>query len=377
MVDTMTRRVGAGVLALVAACGVVPLAGCVKNEATGKSIFTMGMSAREQISLGSQAAPQFTKEMGGSIPDSRLQAYVDRIGRDLASHTEGKNKEWPWEFNLVNTSQVNAFALPGGKVFFTRGLAERLTTEAQMAGVIGHEIGHVVAEHGAQRIAQQTAFNVGLVATAVLVGVGGGKDAQRVAAVGIPALAIGGNLMLLKYGREEELEADALGVRYMTRSGYNPRGQMEVMQVLAKLSQGAKQPEFLSTHPDPNARVQAIQRMLQGEYAFTQGDAKYQDFADRYKTEFLDVIKTLPAPPQAKQALLWITPEQAAASMGMTVAQYEAEFNYEDPTTWCAHCRTAAIVASESQQPQACAAAAEEAPATARGLLARAALSAR
>ncbi|QYU69871.1 M48 family metalloprotease [Leptolyngbya sp. 15MV] len=247
----MARGLLAAVIGLPVAVVGVGLGGCTTNPATGKSIFTMGMSRQTQISLGNQAAPQFRQEMGGSVPDERLQRYVDDIGRRMAALTEGDNPSLPWEFNLVNTSQVNAFALPGGKVFFTRGLAEKLTSEAQMAGVIGHEIGHVTAEHGAQRMASTIAFNAGLVATAVIVGVSGDRDLQRIAAVGVPAIAVGGNLVLLKFGRNEELEADRLGVRYMVGPGYNPRGQMEVMQVLASLSTGPRPPEFLSTHPDP------------------------------------------------------------------------------------------------------------------------------
>lgn len=355
-----------GVLALAA--GVLPA--CVSNQATGKRIFTLGMSRQQQISLGAQAAPQFTKEMGGRVEDQRLQAYVDRIGKGMARHTEGQNPTLPWEFNYVNTDQVNAFALPGGKVFFTRGLAERLTSEAQMAGVIGHEIGHVTAEHGAQRIASQTAFNVGVVAAAVIVGVSGDRDVQRAGAIGIPALAIGGNLVLLKFGREEELEADRLGVRYMVKEGYNPRGQMEVMQVLQRLSGGAKQPEFLSTHPDPGARVQQVEQLLRSEYAFTQGNGQYQDHADRYKRDFLDISKALPPAPKQAQATLWLTKEQLLAATGMS----EEEFNYDDPTTWCAHCRLAAIDADAPQASHGGHVRPEETPRTARGMLARGAM---
>lgn len=345
----MARGLLAAVIGLAGAVVGVGLGGCTTNPATGKSIFTMGMSRQTQISLGNQAAPQFRQEMGGSVPDERLQRYVDDIGRRMAALTEGDNPSLPWEFNLVNSSQVNAFALPGGKVFFTRGLAEKLTSEAQMAGVIGHEIGHVTAEHGAQRMASTIAFNAGLVATAVIVGVSGDRDLQRIAAVGVPAIAVGGNLVLLKFGRNEELEADRLGVRYMVGAGYNPRGQMEVMQVLASLSTGPRPPEFLSTHPDPSSRVEQVQELLRGEYAYTQGNPKYQDHADRYRTAFLDVLRSLPPPPPTKQASLILTPDQAARAMGMTLAQYEAEFNYDDPTTWCAHCRTSAVAARQAQ----------------------------
>lgn len=338
----MRARVGrvAGVLGVVGLAGsAVVLPACVKNEATGRSIFTLGMSKQQQMALGAEAAPQFVQEMGGPVPDPRLQSYVDRIGRALAAQTEGDNKNWAWEFNYINTAQVNAFALPGGKVFFTRGLAERLTTEAQMAGVIGHEIGHVTAEHGAQRIASSTAIGGGIQAAAVLVGVSGSAAAQQAGQVLIPGLNVGGQLVLLKFGRKEELEADALGVRYMTRAGYNPKGQMEVMQVLAQLSKGPSQPEFLSTHPDPQARVEAIRQMLAGEYAYTQNEpAKYQEFAERYKTEFLAVSKALPPAPKAAQASITLTREQLAAA-GVD----PSEFDLNDPTSWCAHCRIAAV----------------------------------
>jgi predicted Zn-dependent protease len=160
-----------------------PFAGCTENKATGKKIFTLGMTRNEEIALGSEAAPGFTKEYGGKVPSEPLQQYVSNIGHKMAKETEDKNPSLPWEFTLLNTDVVNAFALPGGKVFFTRGLAEKLTDESQMAGVMGHEIGHVTAQHGAQRIASQTAFNVGMIATAVAVGVSGNNDVKNIGAV--------------------------------------------------------------------------------------------------------------------------------------------------------------------------------------------------
>jgi predicted Zn-dependent protease len=309
---------------------LVCLSGCVKNATTGKTILTFGMSHSDQAALGAQAAPQFTQEMGGKIPSPQLQSYVDGIGKKLAALTEGDSPSYPWEFNLVNTSDINAFALPGGKVFFTRGLAERLTTEAQMAGVIGHEIGHVAAEHGAQRIAKQELFSGATGLAAVFVGASSNETVQKIGSLGVPALSLSGNLVLLKYGRNEELEADRLGVRYMTKAGYNPRGQLEVMQLLQKLSAGSSQPTILSTHPDPAARIDQIQQLLAGDYKYTQGDPKFQDFADRYKTQFLDVIKKLPPPPAPKQASL----------MPMRTTANAEEIRLAHPATWCSHCRT-------------------------------------
>jgi predicted Zn-dependent protease len=314
------------------------LSGCVKNATTGKTILTFGMSHSEQAALGAQTAPQFTQEMGGKIPSPQLQSYVDGIGKKLAALTEGDAPSYPWEFNLVNTSDINAFALPGGKVFFTRGLAERLTTEAQMAGVIGHEIGHVAAEHGAQRIAKETLFSGAAGVAGVIVGSSSNKTVQELGTIGVPALSAGGSLVLLKYGRNEELEADRLGVRYMTKAGYNPHGQLEVMQLLQKLSAGSSQPTILSTHPDPAARIDQIQQLLAGDYKYTQGDPKYQDFADRYKTQFLDVLKKLPPPPPPpKQADAAPSREQLAAR---SIDAKPVDFS--DPTTWCERCRASA-----------------------------------
>jgi predicted Zn-dependent protease len=326
-------------------CGVVGIGvagGCVKNSATGKSIFTMGMSRSAQIALGAEAAPQFTQEFGGPIPNSQLQEYVKDIGVRMAAQTEAENPSLPWEFTLLNTPVVNAFALPGGKVFFTRGLAERLTSEAQMAGVIGHEIGHVTAEHGAQRISSQIAFNVGLGVAAVIAGTSKDDRVKDIAAIGIPALAIGGNLVLLKFGRDEELEADRLGVRYMSKVGYNPIGQKEVMEVLGSLNKGQAPPAIFSTHPNPADRVRQVERMLEGDYAFTQGNTNYGEFRERYQSQFLSVVKGLPPSPAPKKSARWIemSDEQFAAH-GVKIhrlADGLRAFDVDDPTTWCATC---------------------------------------
>lgn len=320
------------IVSLATSLAVFNFAGCTKNAATGKNILTLGMSRDEEISLGSQAMPEMVTQYGGKVESPALQQYVTNIGAKLAKETEAQNPSLPWEFTLLNTDVVNAFALPGGKVFFTRGLAEKLTSEAQMAGVLGHEIGHVTAQHGAQRIASQTVFNGAVAAGAAVVSASGNEKVQKIGGYGIPAVALGGNVVMLKYGRDEELEADRLGVRYMSNIGYNPRGQLEVMQVLQQLSAGDKTPEFLSTHPDPAARVQQVQALLAGQYAFTQNNTQYQDFKDRYKAEFLDVIKKLPPPPKA----------QASLPASQTVALV-------DPTSWCPLCAKAAAISKSPE----------------------------
>jgi predicted Zn-dependent protease len=308
----------------IAALAAAPfLSGCTTNPATGKSILSL-LSPQQEAALGAEAAPQFTEQFGGAVENEALASYVRGIGEKMAKETESYFPDLPWEFTLLDSPVVNAFALPGGKVFFSRGLAEKLTTEAQMAGVMGHEIGHVTAQHGNQRISQAQIANISLAIGAVAVGVADESSAlHKYGQYGIPALAIGGNLVLLKYGRSQELEADRLGMRYMSSVGYDPKGQLEVMQVLASLSQGSSQPEFLSTHPDPEARVAQIQELLKTEYASTQGNDQFKEYKERYENQFLKVIRTLPPPP---------APQETGA------------IDLSQPATWCLTC------ASESEE---------------------------
>ena len=318
----LQRLVLASTAVLLLAC-----AGCTKNAATGKTIFTLGMSRSQEISLGAEAAPQFTTEYGGKVENAALQQYVTNIGLKMAKETESQNPSLPWEFTLLNTDVVNAFALPGGKVFFTRGLAAKLTSEAQMAGVIGHEIGHVTAQHAAQRIASSTAFATGLAVGAAVVSNSGNQRIQQYGALGIPAVSVGSQLVQLKFGRSEELEADRLGMRYMTNVGYDPRGQLEVMQVLQKLAAGSGTPEILSTHPDPAARIEQVQQLLNTQYASMVNNPQYGDFKERYKTQFLDVLAKLPPAPKPQAAL------------------------DADPAQWYAICRARALAAAPEAGP--------------------------
>lgn len=303
----------------------VGLPACSTNPATGKRIITL-LPQAEEVRIGVEAAPQFSAELGGPTPNARLQDYVTNIGNKMAEHTEGDFPKLPWEFTLLDSDTINAFALPGGKVFISRGLAQRMTNEAQLAGVIGHEIGHVTAQHTNQRISHAGLFNIVLAGAAVTVAVSDSdSDFARYGSVALPALAIGGNLVLLKFGRDEELQADMLGVRYMTRVGYDPVGAKEVMQLLASLSAGARPPAFLSTHPDPDARVNQIDRLIRGEYAFTQNNPEFQLHTERFRSDFLAVLSSMP-PPTHRQS-----------SSGGS----EQRFAFGAPVTWCAHCAAA------------------------------------
>lgn len=296
--------------------------GCSTNPATGARSFTI-LSWEEERKMGAEAAPQFTEQFGGEVPNRQLQAYVSDIGMSMAKEVESGVPDLEWEFTLLNTNVINAFALPGGKVFFTRGLAERLNNEAQMAGVLGHEIGHVTARHGNQRISKQIGFNVLITGAAIAVGVADSdSDLRQYGQYAVPAMAIGGNVVLLKYGRDEELEADMLGMRYMSKVGYDPAGQRQVMKVLAEASGGGgSTPEWLSTHPHPQSRIDQIDELLSTTYASTQNNPDYGLYAPRYKRRFLDVIAKVPAPQE--QGALDV--EGEAIAMG-------------DPVMWCAHC---------------------------------------
>ncbi|MFK7959138.1 MAG: M48 family metalloprotease [Phycisphaerales bacterium] len=288
----LARRLAPMFLLLVAS---VMATGCTKNEATGERFLNF-MSPGQEAALGAQAAPQFTAEFGGAVPSPALQQYVDQIGRRMAAETEAYFPDVEWEFTLLDSAVVNAFALPGGKVFISRGLAEQLTDESELAGVIGHEIGHVTAQHAARRISQSTGFEVGLQVLASVVG-GGAAEPGATSAVAdaIPALQLGGQVLLLKFGRDQELQADQLGMRYMSRVGYHPSGQLRVMQLLRDLAGGAGGGglDIFATHPDPAARVAQIEQLLATDYrdVAVQGDGR---FASRFEQQFLRPLSQLP-----------------------------------------------------------------------------------
>lgn len=222
------------------------------NPVTGEEQY-ISLTPRQEIALGLQAAPQMIDQHGGLYPEQGLQDYLDEVGRRLVQSTVAAETEWEYDFHLLRDPEtINAFALPGGQVFITAALYQKLTTEGQLAGVLGHEIGHVVARHGAQRIAKQE-LTEGLTG-AVVVASGDARSAQLAAMVG--------QLVNMQYGREDELESDRLGVRFMTDAGYDPRTMIEVMKILAESRSGSEPPEFFSTHPNPDNRIARIQEAI-------------------------------------------------------------------------------------------------------------------
>jgi predicted Zn-dependent protease len=225
-----------------------------ENPITGEKQ-RVQMTADQEAQMGIAAAPQMAQEYGGLHPDQRAQQYVDQVCQKLVSQSVAAKSSYPFDFHvLADEKTVNAFALPGGQCFITMGLLAKLKNADQLAGVMGHEIGHVIHRHGAERQASQ-GFIQGLLQS-VLIGAGGDPSLTNVA--GMVA-----QYKSMQYGREQELESDDFGVRVMVESGYNPENLIGVMDILEEASGGQRVPEFQSTHPSPENRRQKIKESIE------------------------------------------------------------------------------------------------------------------
>jgi len=264
------------------------LIACSTNQATGRSQLNV-LSRDEEINIGEEAAPQFLDEGGGPIPDQQIQQYVSNIGQRLAALSE--RPDLPWEFHTLDSEIINAFALPGGKVFISRGLLSKMNNEAQLAGVLGHEVGHVTAKHINDRMAAQMGVNVAVIAAGAAASF---SEEDWMQALGIGAQA-GGTLFLLRYSRNQEHESDWLGVRYMVEAGYDPQGQVQVMRILGDASGGGGV-EWLQTHPLPQSRVDELQELIDTKYAYTQNNPNFVRNEQAFQTNVLDRLDNLPAP---------------------------------------------------------------------------------
>ncbi len=226
------------------------------NPVTGEKQY-VSLTQRQEIALGLQAVPEMIQKYGGLYPDQKHQNYIDKVGGKLISGGAAKDTEWKFEFHLLNEPNVvNAFALPGGQIFITTGLYKLFQKESQLAAVLGHEIGHVVARHSAQRIAKSKLTKG--ITDAVVVASGDARAGQIAAVVG--------QLVNMKYSRGDEVQADHLGVIFMSDGGYDPRGMIQVMQILGSLGSGSRAPEFFSTHPNPENRIGKIQNVIQEKF---------------------------------------------------------------------------------------------------------------
>lgn len=229
------------------ACGTV-------NPATGRRDFTPFMSPSQEVQIGKENHPQVMAEHGGVYDDPKIGGYVASVGGRLAANSE--MTDYPFTFTVLNSPIVNAFALPGGYVYVTRGILALFNDEAELASVLGHEIGHVTARHSAKRYNQSMFAGLG----GAILGIATGSSA-------LGQLAnYGSQLYLLGYSRDQEYQSDELGIRYMAKAGYDPYGSPDMLRALlaqdqlestiAQRENAERPPEFFSTHPNTENRVQ-------------------------------------------------------------------------------------------------------------------------
>ncbi|MDH3402296.1 MAG: M48 family metalloprotease [Acidobacteriota bacterium] len=236
----------AGVLAVAALAALVP--GCSVNPATGKQQLNL-ISESQEVAMGREADPGIVAQMG-LYPDQALQAYVQALGSGLAAKSE--RPHLPWTFRVLDDPLVNAFALPGGFVYVTRGIMAHLESEAELVGILGHEIGHVTARHSVNQLSKQQLAGLGIGIGMIV--------SPRMAQLGDLAQT-GMGLLFLKYSRDDERQADGLGLRYVLRGNYDPREIPNVFGVLQRVSQasgGGRAPSWMATHPDPGQRQQTM-----------------------------------------------------------------------------------------------------------------------
>lgn len=225
---------------------------CARNPVTGKSELSL-VSEAQEIQMGQQAAQEVSQSIG-LYNDSKVQSYVANIGKRMAAQSE--RPKLPWEFHVVDDASVNAFALPGGFIYVTRGLMTSINDEAELATVIGHEIGHVTNRHSVQQISKAQLAQLGLGIGSIL-----SSDIARFGQLASAGLSI----LFLKYGRDAENQADQAGFRYALNQNYDVREMTDVFQTLSRVSEasgGGKLPEWLSTHPNPENRIEHIEHIL-------------------------------------------------------------------------------------------------------------------
>lgn len=261
--DQNQRSQGSGMSGRLIAAVIMALIGLFMywsssevNPVTGKKQH-VSLSPDQEIKLGLQSAPEMAKEMGGELPstDPRTQ-LVQKVGNHLVETTQAKKSPWKFKFHLLaDKKMINAFALPGGQIFITLGLLEKLETEDQLAGVLGHEMGHVIERHTAQQMAKSQLGNILVVAVAT-----GATDPNNPSNNAMMAASMVNQMVQLRYGRKDESDSDIWGIKLMRQAGYDPKAMIEVLKVLKASSGGADRgPELFQSHPNPDLRIEQIQ----------------------------------------------------------------------------------------------------------------------
>jgi predicted Zn-dependent protease len=255
---------------LLAGAAVLTLTTCSRNPVTGKKELIL-MSTEQEIALGQQSHPSVVATMG-LYDDKRLQEFINEKGKAMAKISH--RPELPYQFYVVDSPVVNAFAVPGGYVYFTRGIMAHFNNEAEFAGVLGHEIGHITARHSARQQSSQLLSQIGLIGGAIL--------APDVVGQNLDAIQQGLGLLMLRYSRAHESESDEIGVQYSSKIGYDAKRMAAFFGTLKRIGDDAGQviPEFMSTHPDPGNRMSRVQQLAQQYQA--QNPGTYQTERDSY-----------------------------------------------------------------------------------------------
>ena len=231
------------------------------NPVTGQEQY-ISITQDQEIALGLQSTPEMEAQFGGLEPDQRYQNAVQAIGDKLVNESFATQSEYPFEFYVLADAQtVNAFALPGGPVFITRALMDLLPSEGSLASILAHEISHVVARHSAEQISTQQ-LTQGLTG-AVVMATYDPNNPSSMATAEVAMLI--GQLVDMKFSREDEIVADTMGVKVMGQANYDPNTMLKVMQILEQAGSG-NGVEFLSTHPSPENRTAKIQQAITDLY---------------------------------------------------------------------------------------------------------------
>lgn len=297
--------------------------GCATNPVTGKRELAL-VSESQEIAMGKQFAPEIAASMG-VYPDEALQTYLSEIGLKMARVSE--RPDLPWQFQVVDDPVVNAFAVPGGFIYFTRGILAHMDSEAELASVMGHEIGHVTARHSVRQISKQQLAGIAIGVGTVLLPPemrGLGQVASQSA-----------QLLFLKFGRDDETQADGLGLRYMNGQGYQPYEMVEMFRTLGRVSAAAggagRVPEWMSTHPDPANRERAIEGAIRAQGLGT---------GDVGRDRFLDRIDGLTFGPDPRQGFF----------VGQRFHHPELAFRLDFPEGWQTANQTQAVIAGSPEK---------------------------
>ncbi|MEL3907943.1 MAG: M48 family metallopeptidase [Treponemataceae bacterium] len=235
------------------------LTGCfsTRNELAGRGSFNV-ISVEEEVKMGSEAYDKILAEETLS-KDPKYLEQVKRVSARLVAAVGNDMPQAEWAFNVIESEEINAFALPGGKVAIYTALLEMLDDD-ELAFVLGHEIAHVTLRHGSERMSKQMLVQIGGAAIQILLK---GKSEQTTKAF-LSAYGVGSQVgILLPYSRENEYEADRFGVKYAAKAGYQPEATLKTLRKFQSLNQGAKKPEFLSTHPLDENRIQKVEELIQ------------------------------------------------------------------------------------------------------------------